>query len=62
MATLYELVIKTAQREKGEKKREPSRPYSNFSFEVNVDLENYVMEIFVCLKLSSYWKQQLKQL
>ena len=49
MATLYELVIKTAQREKGEKKkREPSRPYLNFSFEVNVDLENYVMEIFVC--------------
>ena len=54
MATLYELVIKTAQREKGEKKREPSRPYLNFSFEVNVDLENYVIEIFVCLKLSSY--------
>ena len=38
-ATLYELVIKTVQREKGEKKRKRNIPYSNFFFEVDMDLK-----------------------
>ena len=39
-------------KEKREKKKKTNIPYFSSSFEVDVDLENYVMEIFVYLKLN----------
>ena len=41
------------KREKTKKKKtKTNRPHFSSSFEVDVDLENYVMEIFVYLKLN----------
>ena len=45
-------LLKLLKEKREKKKKKTNRPYFSSSFEVDVDLENYVMEIFVYLKLN----------